>query len=103
VNEVAALANRLDVLVERLSSVEGLLHRLVERQAVKDWYGTAEVAQMLNKAEYTVREWCRLGRVRAEKRGSGRGRYQAWVVSHAELQRLEREGLLPVPRQSPAR
>jgi hypothetical protein len=71
---------------------------LLSQRTVKDWYGTEELAQILGKAEFTVREWCRLGRVRAEKRGSGRGKFQSWVVSHAELQRIQREGLLPVQR-----
>ena len=36
------------------------------------------------------------GRIRGEKKGSGRGRYQSWVISHAELLRVQREGLLPI-------
>ena len=68
----------------------------VRGQAVKDWYSTDEVAQLLGKAEFTAREWCRLGRVHAEKKGSGRGKYQSWVISHAELLRIQREGLLPL-------
>ena len=46
------------------------------------------------KAEFTIREYCRLGRLRAEKRQSGRGAYPQWVLSHAELERYQREGLL---------
>ena len=37
------------------------------------------------KAEFTVREWCRLGRIHAEKRAAGRGNSTEWQVSHAEL------------------
>jgi hypothetical protein len=72
---------------------------LVSQRTIKDFYTTAEVATMLGKAEFTVREWCRHGRVRANKQGSGRGKHQAWVIAHQELQRLQREGLLPVQRQ----
>jgi excisionase family DNA binding protein len=71
---------------------------LVSQRTVKDWYSTEEVAQLLSKSEFTVREWCRNGRIRAEKKGSGRGKYQSWVVSHAELLRIRREGLLPLKR-----
>jgi hypothetical protein len=68
---------------------------LVSQRQIKNFYTTAEVAQMLGKAEFTIREWCRRGRARAEKQGSGRGKHQAWVIAHEELQRLQREGLLP--------
>jgi hypothetical protein len=69
----------------------------VKQRAVKEWYSTAEVAEELGRAEFTVREWCRQGRVNAQKKGSGRGRYQSWVICHEELLRLRREGLLPLP------
>jgi transposase len=62
---------------------------------VKDFYSTDEVAEILDKAEFTVREWARRGRINAQKRRSGRGRYRSWVISHEELKRIEREGLLP--------
>ena len=85
-------------LAERLDRIEASLATLVERQTVKDWYTTEEAAKILGKAEFTVREWCRLGRINAEKKASGRGKYQAWVISHEELQRIQREGLLPTQR-----
>ena len=69
---------------------------LLSQRTVKDYYTTAEVGAILGKAEFTVREWCRNGRVHGQKQGSGRGKHQAWVISHAELQRFQREGLLPV-------
>lgn len=68
---------------------------LLHQRTVKDWYSTDEIAQLLGKDPFTVREWCRRGRVRAEKKGSGRGKHQFWVISHEELQRIQREGLLP--------
>jgi hypothetical protein len=72
---------------------------LTRQHAQKEWYITEEVAAVLGKAEFTVREWCRNGRVRAAKKGSGRGKYQSWVVSHDELLRIKRKGLLPLPRR----
>jgi hypothetical protein len=80
---------------ERLEQIETRLDTLIRREKAKDWYEIGEFARLVHKAEITCREWCRLGRIRGEKKGSGRGRYQSWVVSHAELQRYQREGLLP--------
>jgi transposase len=85
---------------ERLEKIEALLVVLVERQTVKDFYSTDEVAKLLCKSEYTCREWCRQGRIRAEKKRSGRGKFFSWVISHEELVRIEREGLLPLLRQA---
>ena len=62
---------------------------------MKEWYTTAEVAAMLGRAEFTVRKWCRLGRVNARKKKCGRGVAGEWVVSHEELTRVRNEGLLP--------
>ena len=79
----------------RLRHIELMLQQLVDRQTVKEWYSTGEVAKLLGKAEFTVREWCRRGRIKAQKRRSGRGLHKSWVISHEELQRIQREGLLP--------
>ena len=87
-----------DELLARLAKIETLLASLVEQRTVKEWYSTAEVAAILGKAEFTCREWCRLGRIKATKKQSGRGKYQAWAVSHDELLRYRKEGLLPFPR-----
>ncbi len=84
-------------LEERLEKIESLLGMLVERQQIREWYTTEEFARLVGKAEFTVREWCRRGRVRAEKRRSGRGAHSAWVISHQELLRFQKEGLLPAP------
>jgi len=83
-------------LRERLERIESLLAWLVERQQTKEWYTTEELARLLGKAEFTVREWCRLGRIRAVKRQSGRGAYPAWAISHEELLRYQKAGLLPL-------
>lgn len=83
-----------DVLA-RLEKIESLLASLVEQRVTKEWYSTAEAAAILRRAEFTVREWCRLGRVRAEKKKCGRGPASEWLISHAELTRVRNEGLLP--------
>ncbi|OWK47318.1 hypothetical protein [Fimbriiglobus ruber] len=80
---------------ERLEKIEALLAALVERQTIREWYSTDEFARAVKKAEFTVREWCRLGRVLASKKKSGRGAFPAWCISHDELLRYQREGLRP--------
>ena len=91
-------SDTIDRLCDRLEAIEQKLDLLLQQRVVKDWYSTSEVAERLGKAEFTVREWCRLGRIHAEKKGSGRGQYQCWVVSQTELLRIERAGLLPLQR-----
>ncbi len=86
---------------DRLERIESMLVTLVEQQPVREWYSTDQVAQVLGKSEFTVREWARLRRIRAEKRKSGRGAYASWVISHNELTRYQREGLLPLNPGSP--
>jgi hypothetical protein len=81
-------------LRERLERIEAMLAALVERQQ-RDWYTTEEFGRLVGKAEFTIREHCRRGRLRADKRQSGAGRYHQWVLSQAELLRYQREGLLP--------
>ena len=68
---MGSLEEMLASVSERLENVEKLLGRLVREKAVKDWYSTAEVAEILGRAEFTVREWCRLRRVHARKRACG--------------------------------
>jgi DNA-directed RNA polymerase specialized sigma24 family protein len=82
-------------ILQRLDRIETALQTLITQRTVKDYYTTAEAAELLGKSEFTVREWCRLGRVNAEKRACGRGASQEWIVSAAELDRIRNEGLLP--------
>ena len=83
-------------LLDRLERIEAALETLVRQQTIKDYYTTSEVAEILGRAEFTVREWCRLGRVYAQKRECGRGRSKEWIISHRELTRIQNEGLLPI-------
>ena len=80
-------------LEEHLEKIEAMLVLLVQRQQ-REWYTTDQFAQLVGKAEFTVREWCRRGRLKAEKRMSGRGAHASWTICHEELQRYQREGLL---------
>ena len=84
-------------ILDSLRRIESQLAEMRSKQTIKEFYSTEEVARLLGKAEFTVREWARLGRINAIKRFSGRGKYPAWAISHQELLRIEKEGLLPLP------
>lgn len=82
-------------LEDRLSEIVAHLSALVRQRTVKDQYTPKEVAEIVGKQEFTVREWCRLGRINATKRPGGRGNEGEWRISHEELLRYQNEGLLP--------
>lgn len=84
---------RLDQVLTSLSEIKQALSLLAANG--REWYSVKEFAALVGKAEFTVQSWCRNGRIRREKRSSGRGKYREWVVSHEELLRYQREGLLP--------
>ena len=58
-------------------------------------YSVEEVAAMLSKTPYTVREWCREGRINATKRTERRGGAELWGIPADEVTRIKDEGLLP--------
>jgi hypothetical protein len=91
-----------ELILKELQEVKAMLAVLVARQQVREFYSVEEFAQLLGKAVFTVREWCRLGRIRAEKRLSGRGAFPAWCISHDEWLRYQREGLLSLKDVLPA-
>ena|ERR1022692_4410750 len=107
----AYLMNLLAKMDERMTKIEssmgqgfGQIEALLSRkEAVKESYTTKELAEILGKKEYTVREWCRLGRVAANKLSGGRGNEGEWRVPHDELIRYRTGGLLPLSPQAAMR
>jgi predicted NACHT family NTPase len=87
----------MDERIEKeLIEIKAMVAQLLSQRQVQDWYDTKTAAKLLDeKSPYTVREWCREGRCNAEKRHCGRGKSKEWMISHAELERLKAEGLLP--------
>jgi Helix-turn-helix domain len=85
------LRQRLERMETVLERMETVLTLLVEQRTAKEWYTTAEVAKLIRKSDYTVREYCRKGQVEAEKAANDRG----WLISHAALTHLRNFG--PVP------
>lgn len=93
-----AVVERLDEVLLRLIRVEATIQSIASQQPAKEWYSTDEVARILGRAPFTVREWCRNGRVRASKRDCGRGSAKEWIIDQQELRRIQNEGLLPEAR-----
>jgi lysyl-tRNA synthetase class I len=86
--------DQLTIVLERLERIEAVMSDLLRHKTVKEWYTTAEVAEIVGKSDYTVREYCRKGQIQAKKAPNGRG----WLVSHLELNRLRNYGPLPEPK-----
>jgi hypothetical protein len=84
---------------ERLDRIEAMLAIIIGRQQSHEWYAVEEFARLVGRSTFTCREWCRRGRIHAQKKHSGRGKHASWAISHAELLRFQREGLRPAPRQ----
>lgn len=84
--------DRLLIIESTLKRIETLL---LDQKTIKEWYSISDAAEALGKRPFTVREWCRLGRVNAHKRPCGRGRSQEWILSHSEIERIQNKGLLP--------
>lgn len=94
---VLATLTRMEVQLKGLEAfLERILSTVTAKVTVKDWYSTTELAHLLNRRPYTVREWCRLGRVNATRTHAGRGEVEEWRISHQELLRVQNEGLLPL-------
>lgn len=83
-------------LTDRLAAIEAKLDALLAREVRQDWYTVEEFANHVGAAVYTVREWCRHGRVHAEKAATAAGRSKEWRIGHAELERYRQSGLLPL-------
>lgn len=90
------MENQLIKLTEDIAELKAMLRQLLAQPVTKEKYTTAEVSELLGKAEYTVREWCRQGRIQAIKKPCGRGKAGEWLITHDELTRLRNDGLLPL-------
>lgn len=87
------------MLQHRLTRIEEMLLALIQREPLSDWYSVEEFARLVGRSPFTCRQWCRRGRIIGHKQASGRGAYRAWTISHDELLRYRRDGLLPSRRE----
>ncbi len=79
-------------LQQKLDKITNLL---IQQKSVKEWYSTSEVAERLGNAKFTVREWCRLGQCKAEKKKPYRGGKKQWMIPRDEMLKLESDGPAP--------
>ncbi len=84
-----------DVAPDKLAALESGMAEIKEllksQQAVavdKDYYAVNEVAELTNKAAWTIRNACREGRIKAEK-----GQSDEWRIPHDELRHIQNHGL----------
>ncbi len=89
------MSSEIDVVIKRLEAIEQGVRLLVEQGVIREHYSIAEFAKIAGRSEFTCREWCRLGRVTGMKKRNGRGLSSEWAVTHEEVLRFQREGLLP--------
>lgn len=89
--QIEALAAEVRGLSKRIDD----LTRLIERETPAEM-STEEFSERVNRAPFTVRAWCREGRIKSRKDADS-GKF---VISRDELLRYQAEGLLAP--QSPA-
>ena len=94
--EVCGLKDRIEELEQVIAELRDLL---LTQKTVKESYNTKEVASIVGRKPYTVREWCRHQRINGYKAQCGRGSEVEWRITHDELVRLQNEGLLPKPER----
>ena len=75
----------IEYLRQQLDRIEASVDLLICQRTVKDFYSTAEVAKLVDRAEFTVREWCRP--------------VLEWMIPHSELVRYQSYGLVPESRR----
>ena len=61
----------------------------------KIWYTVAEFAERAEKAPYTVRQWCNVGKLNAERTDGGAGGQGEWRISHEEYERVPEGRVAP--------
>lgn len=92
-----SIEKSLKTIAKRLERIEQRLEQNGKPTFHKDWYTIPEASEIMGKQPFTIREHCRLKRLRGKKRKCGRGKTSEWVISAEEIQRYLNEGLLPQP------
>ena len=97
IGESHLVVQSLQVVADRLTGLEKVtadIHQLlIGQRQEKEWYTTRELAEIVGKSDYTIREhWCNDGRIECQK-DPGTGK---WRIPGSEVRRLRAGGsLLP--------
>jgi hypothetical protein len=84
-------------LAEMRSKIDEIYSILANpKDPEREWYSVEEAAKIIDKSEFTTRQWANLGRINAEKRADRRGASALWRISASEIRRYKEEGLLPI-------
>lgn len=98
--DIVSLLTLLSEGMRRLESqVSALRERPAVPQAPRTFYSVAELAKLVGKAPFTVRQWCNMGQINAVKRIEKRGGSALWGIAAEELERYRNDGLLPMDPQ----
>ena len=82
-------------LLRRMRRLEKLLRQLLARDIPQEHYTVEEFARKIGGKPFSVRQNCNRHRLNAAKTANGR----QWVLTHVELLRFRKEGLLPDPNR----
>ncbi len=94
---LTGLQSSIEDMKSKLSAVHAELRaRPMSPPESREWYSVDEVAGLLGKRPYTVREWARHGQINAAKRAGRRGGAALWTISAEEVVRYRNEGLLEI-------
>lgn len=95
--KLQGLADETQNLEQRLDRIEALLQQVLsgQRLPAKKWLSSTEAAKALDRSEWTIGQLCRLGLIRGRKH-NGR-----WQLSRETVERLQADGVPPVPRYAP--
>jgi|LakMenE01Jun11ns_1017448.scaffolds.fasta_scaffold9905979_2 hypothetical protein len=87
--------NVMQCIYDLKKDIQKLMQMITVNQVPmqKEYYSVKEVAKIIGRAEFTVREYCNNKRIIAEKKDSGRGSSNEWKISYEELNHYQNHGL----------
>src|SRR5205814_1070172 len=88
---------RLDTLSEQIRSLQEQLQggECDELESIS----VQQAAARLSRAPFTIRQWCRTGRIGCHRAQSGRGPYAEWRIPIESIRYYQVHGLLPTTTQ----